>query len=240
MLAKPAGTIPHGGGRRLDVAGPEFQAMLTWIRQGMPRKAPNAPVLKSITVNPASAVLAPKQTQAIVVTAKYSDGTERDVTRLTAFQSNEAPIAAVDEKGVVTAGEITGDAAIMARFMGQIAVCDVMIPRIETIPADDYAALPRNNFIDELVWQKLQRLNITPSGICDDHTFLRRVTTDIGGRIATQDEVNAFLADTAPDKRAKMVDRLLQEPEFADHWANKWADLLRPNPYHVGIKATFN
>lgn len=240
LIAKPAGTVPHGGGRRIEVAGPEFQTMLNWIRQGMPRKAPNAPVLKSIAVNPTAAVLAPRQTQAIVVTAKYSDGTERDVTRLTAFQSNEAPIAAVDEKGLVTAGEITGDAAIMARFMGQIAVCDVMIPRTETIPAGDYAALPRNNFIDDLVWQKLQRLNITPSGICDDHTFLRRVTTDICGRIPTQEEVNAFLADTAADKRAKLVDRLLQEPEFADHWANKWADLLRPNPYHVGIKATFN
>ena len=240
LVAKPAGRIPHGGGKRLDANSPEYQTMLNWIRQGMPRKAPAAPTLKSIMVVPSSIVLAPDQTQTLAVTAKYSDDTERDVTRLTAFQSNEAPIAAVNEGGLVTAGQITGDAAIMARFMGQIAVCDVMIPRTEVIPVDVYAQLPRKNFIDELVWNKLQRLNITPSTVCEDHTFLRRATTDICGRIPTPDEATAFLADTSVDKRSRLVDRLLMEPEFADHWANKWADLLRPNPYHVGIKATFN
>ena len=240
LLAKPAGTVPHGGGRRLEAGGPEYQTMLNWVRQGMPRKAPDAPTLKSITVSPSSIVSAPGQTQSLVVTAQFSDGTARDVTRLTAFQSNEAPIAAVDETGLVTAGQITGVAAIMARFMGQIAVCDVLIPRSEAIAAEVYAQLPRNNFIDDLVWLNLQRLNITPSPVCDDHTFLRRVTTDLCGRIPTPDEVTAFLADMAADKRARLVDRLLLEPEFADHWANKWVDLLRPNPYHVGIKATFN
>lgn len=240
LIAKPAGKTPHGGGKRLDVDSPEYQTLLNWVRQGMPRKAPSAATLQSITVSPPSLILAASQTQALTVTAKYSDGAERDVTRLTAFQSNEAPIAAVNENGLVTAGQITGDAAIMARFMGQIAVCDVMIPRPEVIPAEVYAQLPRNNFIDELVWQKLQRLNITPSPVCDDHTFLRRATTDISGRIPTLEEVSAFLADASADKRSKLIDRLLEEPEFADHWANKWADLLRPNPYHVGIKATFN
>ncbi len=240
LISKPAGKTPHGGGKRLDVDSPEYQTLLNWVRQGMPRKAPSAATLQSITVSPPSLILAASQTQALTVTAKYSDGAERDVTRLTAFQSNEAPIAAVNENGLVTSGQITGDAAIMARFMGQIAVCDVMIPRPEVIPAEVYAQLPRNNFIDELVWQKLQRLNITPSPVCDDHTFLRRATTDISGRIPTLEEVNAFLADTSADKRSKLIDRLLEEPEFADHWANKWADLLRPNPYHVGIKATFN
>ncbi len=178
--------------------------------------------------------------QALVVTARFSDGTDRDVTRLTAFQSNEAPIAAVDEHGLVTAGEITGSAAIMARFMGQIAVCDVLIPRTEAVDKQVYAELPRHSFIDDLVWLNLQRLNITPSAVCDDHTFLRRATTDICGRIPTVEEVTTFLADNAADKRARLVDRLLLEPDFADHWSNKWVDLLRPNPYHVGIKATFN
>ncbi len=240
LIAKPAGTVPHGGGRRLEVHGPEYQTMVDWVRQGMPRKAPDAAKLVSIAVVPASIVATPNQSQTLTVTAKYSDGTERDVTRLTAFQSNEAPVAAVDENGVVTAGQITGDAAIMARFMGQIAVCEILIPRTEKVDAEIYAQLPKNNFIDDLVWKKLQRLNITPSNACDDHTFLRRATTDICGRIPTVDEVTSFLADESTDKRAKLVDRLLLEPEFADHWANKWADLLRPNPYHVGIKATFN
>ena len=240
LIAKPAGRTPHGGGRRIQEDGPEYQTLLNWVRQGMPRRAPNAPDLKSITVTPAAVVLAAEQTQGLTVSAAFSDGTFRDVTRLTSFQSNEAPIAAVDENGGVTAGRFTGDAAIMARFMGQIAVCEVTIPRPKTVAAEVYAQLPVNNFIDDLVWKKLQRLNITPSQLCDETTFLRRVTTDISGRIPTPSEVTEFLADPAADKRARAVDRLLQEPDFADHWANKWADLLRPNPYRVGIKTVFN
>jgi len=240
LLAKPSGTVPHGGGRRIQEGGPEYQTILNWVRQGMPRKAPNAPTLVSIAVTPTAIVLAAEQTQVLTVAASFSDGTVRDVTRLAAFQSNEAPIAAVDENGLVTAGTFTGDAAIMARFMGQIAVCEVTIPRPETIPADVYAKLPVNNFIDDLVWKKLQRLNITPSPVCDDATYLRRVTTDISGRIPTPSEISEFLADSLPNKRALVVDRLLKEPDFADHWANKWADLLRPNPYRVGIKTVFN
>jgi len=240
LVTKPTGLVPHGGGKRLDQNGPEALTLKTWIQQGMPRKAPAAPTLKKITVEPSSQTLAPEQSQQLKVTAEFSDGTQRDVTRLTAFQSNEAPIAAVSEDGMITAGRITGDAAIMARFMGQIAVCDVIIPRTQAVPAEAYAALPRNNFVDGLVWQKLQRLNITPSPVCDDHTFIRRATTDICGRIPTQEEVRAFLADSSPDKRSRLVDHLLLQPDFADFWANKWVDLLRPNPYRVGIKAVFN
>lgn len=240
LVTKPTGLVPHGGGKRLDPNGPETLTLKTWIQQGMPRKAPAAPTLKKITVDPSSQTLAPEQSQQLQVTAEFSDGTQRDVTRLTAFQSNEAPIAAVSEDGMITAGKITGDAAIMARFMGQIAVCDVIIPRTQPVPSETYAALPRNNFVDDLVWQKLQRLNITPSPVCDDHTFIRRATTDICGRIPTQEEVQAFLADSSPDKRSRLVDHLLQQPDFADFWANKWVDLLRPNPYRVGIKAVFN
>ncbi len=240
LVSKPTGLVPHGGGRRLEPDGPETLTLKKWIEQGMPRRAPQAPSLKKISVEPSSLTLAPEQSQQMKVTAEFSDGTQRDVTRLTAFQSNEAPIAAVNEDGLITAGKITGDAAIMARFMGQIAVCDVIIPRTQTVPAETYTALPRNNFIDDLVWQKLQRLNMTPSPVCDDHTFIRRATTDICGRIPTQEEVQAFLADSSPDKRSKLVDHLLQQPDFADFWANKWVDLLRPNPYRVGIKAVFN
>ncbi|MCA9085447.1 MAG: DUF1549 domain-containing protein, partial [Planctomycetaceae bacterium] len=240
LLTKPTAEVPHGGGRRLHADSPEYQTLLTWIRQGMPRRAPDAPQLQHVTVIPDSIVLKNKESVALKVLAHFSDGQQRDVTRLAAFQSNEAPIAAVTEAGVVTAGQITGDAAIMARFLGQIAVCEIVVPRPEAVPADVYAALPRLNFIDGLVWDKLQRLNITPSEACDDHTFLRRAATDICGRLPHPEEVEAFLKDTDPDKRQRLVDRLLQEPDFADFWANKWVDLLRPNPYRVGIKAVLN
>jgi hypothetical protein len=240
LLLKPTGQVPHGGGIRLQVGGPEYNAILKWINEGMPRRVAAAPQLTKLVVEPELVTLETGATQPLKAIAHYDDGSTRDVTRLSAFQSNESPIADVDEDGLITAGTITGDAAMMVRFMGQIAVCEVTIPRSEQVPEEAYAELPRNNFIDDLVWQKLQRLNITPSELCDDATYLRRVTTDISGRIPTPEEVTEFLENPSPGKRSTVVDRLLQEPDFADHWANKWMDLLRPNPYRVGIKTVLS
>ncbi len=240
LLQKPTAEIPHGGGKRLESGSEEYRLILKWIKEGMPRKVESAPSLVKVTVSPENVVLKSEQTQPLTVTAHYDNGTTRNVTRLAAFQSNESPIASVSEDGIVTAGSITGNAAIMGRFMGLIAICDVAIPRPDAVPEEEYEKLPRNNFIDGLVWDKLEQLNITPSSLCDDQTYLRRVTTDICGRIPRPEEVASFLDDTSADKRSKLVDRLLQEPDFADHWANKWMDLLRPNPYRVGIKAVLN
>ncbi|MEZ6123480.1 MAG: DUF1549 and DUF1553 domain-containing protein [Planctomycetaceae bacterium] len=240
LLTKPAGAVPHGGGRRFDLDSSEYRILQQWVVDGMPRHAEGAPKLLTVEVAPASVVLKYGEQHALKVTARFDDGSSRDVTQLSAFQSSEAPIAAVDDAGQLTAGQITGDAAVMARFMGQIAVCDITVPRPDEISEDLYAALPREHFVDDLVWQKLQRLHITPSEGCSDQTFLRRATTDICGRIPRPAEVAEFLNDTAPQKREQLIDRLLQEPEFADHWANKWMDLLRPNPYRVGIKAVLN
>lgn len=240
LLRKPSGEVPHGGGIRWQADGDAYQTVLQWIREGLPRRVAGAPRLARLEVQPALITLEHETSQPLTVIAHYDDDSQRDVTHLAAFQSNESAIAAVDTEGQIRAGSITGDAAIMARFADQIAVCDVTIPRAESIAEEVYAALPRNNFIDDLVWQKLQRLNITPSQRCDDATFLRRATTDICGRIPTPDEVEDFMADPSPQKRAALVDRLLQEPAFADHWANKWMDLLRPNPYRVGIKTVLS
>lgn len=240
LLMKPTGQVPHGGGVRLKTDSREYELMLQWIQQGIARRVEGAPALKSFSVTPDSVVLKNEQQQPLKTIALYDDGSTRDVTSLTVFQSNEAPIAAVTEDGMVTAGSVTGSTAVMARFMGRVAICNIIIPRPESVPADEYAQLPVNNFIDELVWQRLQQLNITPSGICEDHVFLRRATTDLCGRIPTPEEVQAFLEDDSADKRQKLVDRLVPEPDFADHWANKWMDLLRPNPYHVGIKTVMS
>jgi hypothetical protein len=128
----------------------------------------------------------------------------------------------------------------MARYMGLIAVCNVAIPLPGAVDAAVYRSLPRQNFIDGLVWTKLEALRITPSQPVDDARFLRRAHLDIIGRLPTPQEVRAFLADADPNKRTALIDRLLARPEYADHWANKWADLLRPNAYRVGIKAVLN
>ena len=240
LLSKPTGRNPHGGGKRIESDGPEYQRLLAWIRAGMPRRTPDASRLQKITVKPEQEILSLRGTRQIQVTAHYSDGSRRDVTRYTQFQSNEAAIAGVDENGLVTAQGIFGEAAIMARYMGQIAVFRSTIPLPGVVPQKTYDQLPRNNFIDGLVWKKLQRLRVTPSAGCSDEKYLRRVYIDIIGRLPNPKEAQSFLDDSRPDNRKRLVNTLLDHDEYAEHWANKWADLLRPNPYRVGIKAVLN
>lgn len=244
LLLKPIGELPHGGGKRIDRNSQDYRVLHDWISSGMSRGGP-APgtqetqvTLTGIAVEPSERVLPRLAKQQLRVTATYSDGSARDVTRLAAYLSNEAAIVAVNDAGLMTAGPIVGDTAVMARYMGHIAVASVAVPHPDPAPDSEYATLPRQNFIDGLVWTKLKTLGITPSAPCPDHTFLRRVYLDIIGRGPTATEAREFLDDPAPDKRALLIDRLLAHPEYAEHWANKWTDLLRPNPYHVGIKAT--
>jgi hypothetical protein len=239
LLRKPTGQLAHGGGKRLEVGDENYELLRRWITQGLPRPGEQVPTLERITVEPAERILANHAQQQLLVTAYYSDGTSRDVTHLATFQSNESTIAAVSPEGLVKAGPVPGEAAVMARFMETFAVCHIGIPLAGEVPAEVYARLPRHNFIDGHVWDKLQRLGITPAEPAGDATFLRRAYLDVIGRLPTPAEVRAFLADPATDKRVKLVDRLLERPEYADYWANKWADLLRPNPYRVGIKAVY-
>ncbi len=240
LLQKPIGAVPHGGGVRIRRDSDPYRMLHRWIASGAPRRQPDVPTLQKIEVYPTARVLKAGEQQQLVVTAHYSNGATRDVTALSQFQSNEAAIAAVDEAGLITGGSVTGEVAVMARYMDNFVICRTSLPLEGEVPNDFYAALPRKNYIDEHVWTTLQRLKLKPSEPASDHTFLRRATIDIIGRIPTLEETDAFLADSSPDKREKLVDRLLENPEYAEHWANKWADLLRPNPYRVGIKATFN
>ena len=238
LLLKASGVVPHGGGNKWPAGSPQYELVKRWIASGTPRTPADAPKLTKITVAPVEVVGAFKQKQPLTVTAHYSDGTTEDVTALASYQSNDAGYAAVDADGVVRVGTIPGEAAITARFVDKFAVANVLIPLPTKVDAGYYAKLPRNNFIDGLVWDKLKRLNLTASGPATESTFHRRAYLTIIGRLPTSDETRAYLADSDAKKREKLIDRLLDRPEYADFWANKWADLLRPNPYHVGIKAT--
>ncbi len=240
LLLKAAAQVPHGGGKKLDPGSPFYESLRSWIADGMPRTPAGAPTLARLRVEPAERTLAPGEALALRVTATDTDGSTRDVTHLAAFQSSEPNLVAAGPEGRAKAGPTPGEATVSARFGGLFANCDVLIPLAGTAPAAAYDALPRKNFVDARVVEKLQKLGITPSGQAGDATFHRRAHLDAIGRPPTPDETRAFLADLDPGRRDKLVDRLLARPEYADHWANKWADLLRPNPYRVGIKAVLN
>ncbi len=128
----------------------------------------------------------------------------------------------------------------MARYMGQIATWNAAVVATRNHAPEAYAMLPQNNWIDGLVYQKLEQLDFWPSDLCSDDVFLRRLFLDAIGRLPRPDEVKAFLEDAAPDKRTAWIDYVLSQPEYGNFWANKWADLLRPNPYRVGVKATYS
>jgi len=240
LLRKAAAELPHGGGERLKPGSGDYLLVRRWIEQGMPRRLPSDPDLVRITLSPAEHKLAAGESEQLYVTAHYSDGSTRDVTQRTTFQSNESAIVAVDKAGAVKAGMLPGEAAVMARYMGHIATWNTLIPLPDAIDEKVYAELPRKNFIDELVWARLKELGVTPSAPAGNGTFLRRAYLDVIGRLPTADEARAFLAGPSPLKRESLIDSLLAREEYADFWANKWADLLRPNAYRVGVKATFS
>ncbi|HEY2253969.1 MAG TPA: DUF1549 and DUF1553 domain-containing protein [Planctomycetaceae bacterium] len=242
VLRKAAGQVPHGGGKRLEVGSSHFEILRRWIEAGAPRTPADAPRLLRVTAEPATRSLAPQENFKLRVIAEYSDGKRRDVTDAAAYQSNDKTIAAVVEgaDGMIQAGPVPGEAAIMARYMNFITVCAVTIPLPGSVPEAAYEKLPRSNEIDDLVWKKLKLLGMLPSPAAGDATFQRRAYLRAIGRLPSPDETRAFLTDSSAGKRELLIDRLLERPEYADFWANKWADLLRPNPYRAGMKAVWN
>ena len=237
LLQKPTMMVNHGGGLRLKPGSDAHLTLVKWIRQGMPYTQPGEATLQDIRVSPAEQRYRKGATQPLLVQAHYSDGAVRDVTALADFISNEKEIARVDDRGVVTVGNFSGEGVVIARFMGQVAVSRIMVPTDKALPESLYAALPVHNEIDRLVYARLQKLGLAPSPGCTDAEFLRRASLDTIGTLPTLDATRAFLADASSDKRNQLIDRLLAHPNYADYWAVKWGDLIKPNPSRVGVKS---
>lgn len=237
LLRKVCGAVAHGGGLRIPRRSSEYETLRAWIAAGIPYGAETDPKVSAIRVEPSERQLAMKALQRLRVVARYSDGREADVTGHAKFQSNNEGLASVSADGVMAAGEAPGEAAVMASYMGAVAVFRAIIPRGERIA--DYPELPENNFIDAHVHRKLRKLNIFPSELVDDADYLRRVYLDVIGTLPTPAEARRFLADQRSDKRGRMVDELLERPEFADYWALKWSDLLRVDRQALGHKNAY-
>ena len=240
LLRKAVGSDPHGGGKRFDVESDAYRILYQWINQGATRRNQDNTELLHVELAKSDFVLARDSNSQLKTIATYSDGSVRDVTALTTYLSNDDAIASVDRTGQVTAGEIPGETSVMARYMNHICVANIMIPRETPLDANVFESLARRNYIDELIYSKLATQHIEPSPEVNESLFLRRVHQDLIGRLPTAEEARLYLNSQAANKREELVDTLLERREYADHWAGYWADLLRPNPYRVGIKAVLN
>ncbi len=225
VLRKPTMSVPHGGGLKLEVGSPDYSLLADWIAAGAPGPRPDDPVIQRLEVLPSAAVLKPKDTLQVLVRAWYSDGHSEDVTHWAKFNSSEDLVATVDADGKATVAGY-GEAAITVWYSNLVSANFISSPLPNAVDAKTFAAAGSNNFIDDLVLKKLQNLHIPPSPSCGDAEFLRRAYLDAAGVLPTPGEEKKFLADPAPDKRAKWIDALLERPEYVDYWAHQWSDLL--------------
>jgi hypothetical protein len=223
LLQKASAMVPHGGGMRIEYNSPAYVVLRRWIEQGMPYGNDNDPVVARIEVIPQQRLMGRDDKQQIAVVAHYSDGSTQDVTRMTQFDSNDAEMAEVGVTGIVTTGRLTGSVAVMARYQGQVGIFRAAVPL--GVPTDTMPVT--KNYVDELVFKKLKDLGLPASTNVDDATFLRRVSVDIAGKLPSIEVTNAFLADADPNKRARVIDQLLDSGDYADYFANKWGAILR-------------
>src|SRR5713226_5498786 len=236
MLMKPTTQVAHGGGLRIELGSRYYKTVLEWISAGVPFGDPAADRVAKLEILPAEIFMnRPGLEQQILAIAHYPDGSVRDVTREAIFGSNTPSVADIGA-GASLKGERKGEAAVLVRYEGKFVTVPVTI--LDPRPGFQWTALAQYNYIDQHIDAKLQRLKILPSPPASDAEFLRRASLDLTGLPPTREEVRAFLNDPADSraKRSRLLDRLMARPEFVDHWALKWGDLLQSNRKFLGDK----
>jgi hypothetical protein len=226
FLRKPLFEVPHGGGRLMTKESEGYRTLLKWLQQGGKLDSDGLRVSR-LEIYPPEQVLTGKGARTrVVVIGRLSDGATRDMTREVRFSSSDEMVAAVSPEGYVTAGK-SGLATVLARAMGKVAAVQVGV--IEKKAGPDFPQLEANNFIDELVYAKQRKLNVRPAPLCTDREFIRRVFLDTIGVLPTPREVEQFATDSRSDKRALLIDSILERPEYADFWTVKFEDWFRNN-----------
>lgn len=225
LLLKPTGQMGHGGGKPLKTESPEYRLLVRWIESGAPFGQESDPRVVGISVEPGQRILSRQASQQIRVTAKFSDGSTKDVTRLAEFKSNDGELVEATKLGRIQTGKRFGEGSVMIRYLGHVGVFRATIP-LENVARNTPKHEP-SNFVDELVFGKLKQLGLPPADLCTDGEFLRRACIDITGTLPTVDEAKRFLANTDPKKREKLIEELLNRPAYASYFTMKWADILR-------------
>lgn len=224
LLLKAIGAIAHAGGKRLEAGSDEYKLIRRWIASGTPFGNEKDPTIVKITVTPEHSIMTRNNRQQFSVIAHYSDGSTQDVTQRAQYESNDTEIAVVEGSALVRSLELSGEAGIMARYLGQVAVFRATVPLGVKIPEYQFE---QRTVVDKFTQKKWHQLGIVPSALSSDEQFLRRVYLDLTGSLPKPAQVKEFLADNDKDKRDKLIDRLLETPEYSYLFANKWADILR-------------
>jgi hypothetical protein len=223
VLMKATGVMAHGGGKKMDPNSDEYKLVRRWIAAGLPYGKETDPTVTKISIYPEHRILTRQNRQQFAVYAHYSDGRIEDITRRAQYDSNDQEIATVDPQGLVRTLGMSGEAAIMARYMGNVSTFRATVP-LGATPQFDFA---ESTVVDRFTAKKWRELGLKPSDLCSDEQFIRRVSLDITGTLPTPEQVTAFVNDKDPKKREKLVDKLLESPAYHYYFANKWADILR-------------
>jgi hypothetical protein len=237
LLLKGVGRVPHEGGQRFGATSVPGEMTTAWLAEGLKDDPAALPPVKKVEVTPGGRVLkAPARWQQLSVVARFADDTARDVTRLTVFSSSDPSIADVTPGGMVEFKR-SGEVAVLARYLEELV--SVRLTYLEPRDGFVWPNPPETNFVDTHTFAKLKLMSIAPSGVCEDHEFVRRAYLDCIGRMPTTGEAKAFLADANPKKRDALIDALVDAPEFADFWALKWADVLRSSRKTIQVKGSY-
>lgn len=233
MLLKPTMQLPHGGGKQLHVNDAAYKLLHDWVAQGATADPAESPRIARIEVfpNQRQILSVADGGQQLAVTAHFTDGSQRDVTHIVAYESSDGAVATITEDGWVQP-QGRGEVAVLVRCLEYIETVPILF--IEHQADFEWSAPPASNYVDTLVQEKLHQLQYLPAPTCNDAEFLRRVSLDVIGILPSPQETAAFLADTSPDKRARWIDALLERPEYAKFWALKWGDLLKLTSKLVG------
>ena len=225
LLLKPTSAVPHKGGKRFSIDSPDYRILSEWIAAGAPGPKSDDPRIVRIEILPQHAVLKPGASQQLTVKAHFSDGRVEDVTRWAKYTSANETVSQIDDNGAVKVVGF-GEGAVTAWYLSRIDIATVTAPYTNKISPKIFSQAKCRNFIDQLILEKLQSLNLPPSQRCSDSEFIRRAFLDTTGVLPSAEETRAFLADKSSKKRDKLIDSLLNRPEFIDYWAYKWSDLL--------------
>lgn len=233
ILNKPTSDDEHGGGQRFEPGSWQQTLLKRWIETGAKNLGKDAPTFARLEVTPADIVFEKEgDTVQLRTVAVWSDGTREDVTTLTRFESKDESVAEVSPDGLIRA-QGRGDTYIISLYDNGIESSQVILPVNKQV-RENYPQVAAPTEIDKHVVAKLQKLGVTPSELCTDEEFLRRVSIDLVGTLPTPQEIAEFTDDDSPDKRSNKIEELLARPAYVAWWTTRLCDLTGSNAGYLG------